>query len=75
MANPAHTLLYKEEFVHNSVVFQAMTDKEQIGWDQFLKGRIAVKWQEMPFLPSYKKEPEVWSQHLIYEILQLGCRL
>ena len=45
--------LYQRDFTASTTTRQAMESQKDIGWDQFLLGQIATRWQQIGLAPEY----------------------
>ena len=75
IGNDTSAILYRQEFVVATDVSQAMFDQEQIGWDHFLMGRIALKWSEIGPAENHRDKPQVWGKKIVDYVLGTGIEL
>ena len=67
--------IYAQEFITNRLVDSAFTAQQEIGWDNFARGRIALAWQGIGSNHDGHTEDTQWAEKVTKLVMDYGMKL
>ena len=70
ISDPTVVAQYTKEFVVDTQVASAVEEQTEIGWDNFMFGRIATQWKKVAQRPGTDWDPDRWAVNTVTAVLQ-----
>ena len=67
--------VYTEEFATSSGITNALQEQALVGWEHFLRGRIASSWLVVGPTQEYNGSPSQWAKKVVRLVIDYGIKL